>query len=236
MKIAIMQPYLFPYIGYWQLLNSVDKFVLLDDVNFIMKGYINRNSILINGESKRFSIPLSHASQNKLICDSKLNFSKGDRAKFLNTIRMAYKRSPFFDCAYPIIERIIENDTDDLTDFIFNSIELVCSYIGIVTPILRSSELDKNPILKGQDRIIAICKVLNADCYINPAGGRSLYSQDVFNQESIELFFLDPLLEKISYKQFNNNFVNNLSIVDIMMFNDIQTIRNYLNMYQLNKI
>lgn len=98
MKLAIMQPYFFPYLGYWQLINAVDKFVLLDDVNFIMRGYINRNSILLNGKSYLFSLPLEKPSQNKLINDSKLNFQHNDREKLLKTIQLAYKKSPFFNC------------------------------------------------------------------------------------------------------------------------------------------
>lgn len=95
MKTAIMQPYFFPYLGYFQMFNAVDKFVLLDDVNFIMRGYINRNSILLNGKAHKFSIPLEKPSQNKLINETKLNFSLKDKENFLKTIQLAYKKAPF---------------------------------------------------------------------------------------------------------------------------------------------
>ena len=69
MTVAIMQPYLFPYIGYWQLIHAVDTFVIFDDVNYIKKGYINRNNILVNGQKQTFTLELMSASQNKLIND-----------------------------------------------------------------------------------------------------------------------------------------------------------------------
>jgi hypothetical protein len=106
MKIAIMQPYLFPYIGYWQLINMVDEFILLDDVSFITRGYINRNSILLNGKDYLFSIPSNKPSQNKLIKDTQLKFFDKDKINFLKTINMAYKKAPYFHNAYPVIEKM----------------------------------------------------------------------------------------------------------------------------------
>ena len=156
MKFAIMQPYFFPYLGYWQMFSAVDKFVIYDDVNFIMRGYINRNSILVNGEAHLFSIPLEKPSQNKLIKDTKLKFDTKSRENFLKTITMAYKKASYFSTFYPILCDIIYKDTNDLTTFIKHSFEKIKEYLGLNTQILMSSEIEKDEKIRGQDKIVAL--------------------------------------------------------------------------------
>ena len=231
MKLAIMQPYFFPYLGYWQLINAVDKFVLLDDVNFIMRGYINRNSILLNGKSYLFSLPLEKPSQNKLINDSKLNFQHNDREKLLKTIQLAYKKSPFFNCFYPILENVINNDETDLTQYIKYSILKIKEYLNIDTEILLSSEIKKDNLLRAQKRIIEINKQLRSSVYINAIGGQELYNYEDFKKEGIELKFIK--MKDIEYKQFDNVFIPNLSMIDVLMFNSKNQIQIMLNNYEL---
>lgn len=144
MKVGVMQPYLFPYIGYWQLINAVDRFVILDDVNYIMRGYINRNSILLNGKPYRFTIPIKKASQNKLIMETELNFDLLAKEKFLQTIQTAYKKAPYYEKVMPMMIEIINQQESDLTRFIRFSIEKLMEYLHIQTEILVSSQLEKN--------------------------------------------------------------------------------------------
>lgn len=236
MKLGIMQPYIFPYIGYWQLLNSVDCFVILDDVNFIRRGYMNRNSILINNKAYRFTIPIMKASQNRLICDTKIMFTDKEKKLFLQRIEFAYKKAPYYKQAYPIIQKIINHDNDDFTEYAYNSIKILMAYLSIDTQIVLSSNIEKNSKLHGQDRIIEICKKMGADTYINPSGGRNLYSSEAFTKERISLYFLDQTKEKIKYKQFNSGFVDNLSIIDIIMFNSVEDIRKMLKECELKGI
>lgn len=235
MRVGIMQPYIFPYIGYWQLINAVDRFVILDDVNYIMRGYINRNSILLSGQSYRFTIPIKKASQNKLIMDTKLNFSKNDRKKILATIQNAYKKAKFYEKVMPLIEEIVNYPEDDLTTFIQFSIEKVMKYLDIQTEILVSSKIDKNQELRAEDRILEICKRLGADTYINPSGGRDLYHQEVFEKEGIKLLFLDPRMDEIRYNQNQEEFVDYLSVLDVLMFNDKHKIEEFMGAYNLNE-
>jgi hypothetical protein len=235
MKVAVMQPYLFPYIGYWQLINAVDKFVILDDVNYIMRGYINRNEILLNKERYRFSIPISKASQNKLIMDTKLNFSQDAREKFLKTIENAYKKSPYFNNIMPLLQEIIKYENEDLTGYIVNSIEKIMQYLSVNTKIYISSKLNKNNDLKAEDRILEICRYMNADCYINPTGGRKLYHHEKFEKQNINLYFLDTDIMQIKYYQNQKKFEESLSIIDILMFNSISKIQNFLEAYSLNE-
>lgn len=235
MKTAIMQPYILPYIGYWQLINSVDKFVLLDDVNFIMRGWINRNNLLLNGKTHLFSLPLEKPSQNKLINQTELNFDTKSRDNLLKTISLAYKKAPFYNDIFPIVEKIFMNPENDLTKFILYSFCLISKYLDLKTKFLISSGLDKDNSLKAEDRIVEICKKLNTKTYINLPGGKSLYDKDSFNAHGIELKFINPDLSKIIYPQFGHDFVANLSFLDIIMFNDVKTIKDFLNEYSLSE-
>lgn len=235
MKTAVMQPYIFPYIGYWQLINAVDTFVLLDDVNFIMRGWINRNYLLLNNQAHLFSIPLEKPSQNKLISETKLNFDNKTRETFLKTITLAYKKAPHFNDVYPLIEQIFSNQETDLTKFIFNSFEKITEYLEIKTKFLISSQMEKNNTLRGEERIIEICRKLDSKTYINLPGGRGLYHRDKFEKEGIDFKFIQPNLENIIYPQFKNEFIANLSFLDIIMFNDKEEIKNFLEDYSLSE-
>lgn len=235
MIAAVDQPYFLPYIGYWQLLNAVDTFVVLDDVNYIKRGFINRNSILLDGKPYRFSIPVKDASQNRLIMNTKLCFDDREKQKFLSRMEYAYGKAAQFSEVYPIICDIINYQEDDLTEYIWYSLTSIARYLGITTEIRKSSVLDKNNSLTGQNRIIEICRQLNAETYINPTGGRHLYTKESFNKMNIDLFFLDTRHENIVYPQFNNTFVGMLSIVDVMMFNPIERIQEFLKEYDLNE-
>ncbi len=231
MKLGIMQPYFFPYLGYWQLINAVDRFVILDDVNYIMRGYINRNSILVNGKPYRFTIPIKKASQNKLIMDTKLNFDEKEKKKFLTTILNAYKRAPNYLSVMPLLEDVIFNADDDLTKYIQHSLEVVCNYLEINTQIYVSSKIEKDNTLRAQERIIDICKKLGADTYYNAIGGQKLYDNSHFSAQGIELHFLKT--KEISYKQIGNEYVPNLSIIDIIMNNGKEKIKEMLLEYEL---
>lgn len=231
MKVAVMQPYFFPYLGYFQMFGAVDKFVLLDDVNFIMRGYINRNSILVNGAAHKFSIPLEKASQNKLINESKLNFPEKEKQSFLKMIECAYKKAPYYGGFYPVLADIINYPQNDLTLFLKYAFEKVKQYLALDTEILISSEIEKDNSLRAQDRIIAINKALGATTYINAIGGQELYNAADFKKENIELKFIQ--MDKIEYKQFKNNFVANLSMIDVLMFNSPQETKVLLNQYKL---
>lgn len=231
MKIAIMQPYFLPYLGYFQLLNIVDKFVLLDDVNFIVKGYINKNSILVNNKPFKFTIPLKQISQNKLINEMELHFSEKEKQKLLKTLELAYKKAPFYNDIAPVLIQIINHNSTNLTQYIYNSIQIIKKYLEIKTEILISSQICKNNSLTGQDRIIEINKQLKSNHYINAIGGKSLYSKNEFNKHDIQLQFIKT--NNIYYKQYKEPFIPNLSIIDILMFNDKNAIMQLLQEYTL---
>lgn len=232
-KTAVMQPYFFPYIGYYQLINAVDTFVILDDVNYIMRGWINRNNILLNNKAHMISVPLSKPSQNKLIMETQINFTEKSKDSFIRTVDMAYKKAPFFKCVFPLFLEIMEYKDNDLTAFLENSIKRVLSYLNIEKKITRSSLFSKDSSLKAQERIIEICKLLGTDLYINPIGGVTLYDSDKFKKESIDLKFIKTNFDTICYKQMNGEFVGGLSFIDVLMFNPVDRIHTFLQQYCL---
>lgn len=231
MRIAIMQPYLFPYIGYFQLLHAVDKFVLLDDVNYINKGWINRNRMLVNGEASYFTVPLEKASQNRLIKDISIANDPKWKEKLLKKIEFSYKKAPFFDTVFPRVQTILNSHQATISGFVYESLVVLLDYLQISTPVVATSAVYNNSELKAQERIIDICVKENSTVYINPSGGTELYNREKFRRENLELQFLQPQLRP--YKQFNAEFIPGLSIIDVLMFNGRQQVQDLLQDYQL---
>lgn len=230
MKLGIMQPYFFPYIGYWQLINAVDKYVVYDDVNYIKGGWINRNNILLNGGKHLITIPLEKASPFKLINEISVTGNEVLKNKLIKTIKSAYIKAPFYEQVMPQIETLIFENSS-ISELNFNIILTIQKYLDIQTEIFLSSQIKKNNELKGQDKVIDIVHIMGAEEYINAMGGQELYSKDNFAKEKIKLSFLKP--NEIIYKQFKNIFVPNLSIIDVMMFNSPEQIKDMLDDYTL---
>jgi len=234
MTLAIMQPYFLPYIGYMQLMNAVDTFVLYDDVSFINRGWINRNKLLINGQEYMFTVPLKDASQNKRINEVRLADDPKWRSKLLKTIEQGYRKAPYYGTVLPITEKIINFDTDSIAGLIHNSLVELNQYLGLSTTLVPTSTTYNNTPLKAQERILDICRQENATRYINPVGGMELYDKPTFAEAGIELFFIKA--RRVEYQQFSRNqadFVPWLSILDILMFNDPASIRTMLDEYDL---
>lgn len=226
--VAIMQPYLFPYLGYFQLLGMVDEYVVYDDVHFIQRGWIARNNILLDGQRRRFSISLSQASQNRLINEIVI---ADDFRKFLKTVEQAYRRAPHFSRVMPLLTRICDFPDRNLARFATHALGQIAAELEIETRIVVSSHLAKDNTLRAQERILSICKTLEADVYVNPEGGQTLYDREAFRSHGIELRFLHSDAE--DYLQFGEAFVPHLSIIDVMMFNEIGAIRKMLGNYRL---
>ena len=223
-RIAIMQPYFFPYIGYFQLIHAVDEFILYDNIEFSKKGWINRNRILINGKAAYITLPLKKTSDFLDIRERYLAESwDKERIKMLNRIFGVYKKSSNFEKVFPLIEVILMNEKRNLFGFIQNSIEKVTELLGIETPKIVSSNLPINHNLRSEEKVIEICKVRGASKYLNPIGGLNLYNASFFKREDINLQFIKT--EDIQYRQFDNRFVPSLSIIDVMMFNTEEKIR-----------
>lgn len=227
-----MQPYFFPYIGYFQLINSVDEFVIYDNIQYTKKGWINRNRILLNGKDTLFTVPLKKDSDFLDVVNREI--SKDwikDRVKVLNQIKSSYKKAPFFNDVFPLVEKCIINEELNLFKFIYDSLCYINDFLDIKTKIIISSTIDINHELKSKDKVIEICKKLNSDNYINSIGGIDLYDKEEFKKSSIELKFIKS--NPIIYKQLNDDFIPWLSIIDVMMFNSKDKLNEYLKNYTL---
>lgn len=235
MKLAIMQPYFFPYLGYFQLINAVDKFVIYDDVSFIKGGWINRNYFLLNKRKTLITLPLIGCSSNKIIKDITVDHSKYNlwRKKFFQSIELSYKRAPYFDNIFILIKSLFLDNVHGLTisEFNFISLRKICQLLNIDTEIVQTSSIYKNKHLNGQNRILDICMKENASEYINAIGGKELYDQSSFKSNAIKLSFINT--NPYQYQQFNNKFIPNLSIIDLLMFNSIGNIRILLEKYSM---
>lgn len=228
MRLAIMQPYFFPYIGYFQLIQSVDTFVLYDDVNFIKGGWINRNFILAQGQKNRITLQLQGASPNVLINQVMVGNNK---QKLLKSIQQSYSKAPQYVSVYPLIEEIILHEEVNVAKFLDHGLRKICNYLNIRPQWYVSSNLSKDNSLRGQDKVIAICQELGASEYINVLGGKELYDKESFSQDEIKLSFIE--LKSVKYQQFDGKFANHLSIIDVMMFNDQEQISKLLKEYSL---
>lgn len=236
MTLAIMQPYFLPYIGYMQLMSAVDTFVLYDDVAFINRGWINRNRLLINGQEYLFTVPLRDASQNKRINEVHLADDPKWRSKLLKTIEQGYRKAPQYSTVMPLTEKIVNFATDSIAELVYFSLAELNQYLGLTTRLVASSAIYNNVELKAQERILDICRQTGALRYINPIGGVELYDKPTFAQAGIELNFIRA--RPVEYAQSNRSaelreFVPWLSILDVLMFNDVATTRAMLGEYEL---
>ena len=220
-----MQPYLFPYLGYFQLFKAVDQFFMCDNYQYTRHGWINRNRYLQNGKDAFFSLPIKSDSQTKNICERELATDfRPD--KILNQLKDAYKKSPFFDQTIAFVESVLEYPDHNLFGFLENSIKQACAHLGVIRDIVKTSDLPIDHSLKKEKRVIAMCSAMGAEVYVNAIGGREVYSAENFSERNIALKFLES--KPFTYQQFGETFVPGLSIIDVMMFNSTDTIKQRL--------
>lgn len=223
-----MQPYFFPYIGYFQLIANSDVFVIYDEIKYTKKGWINRNRFLSNGSATYFTLPLKKDSDFLFVSDRFLTEDwEIEKQKLLNKIKEAYSKAPHFAETFTLFEKCLSYKSTNLFEFIFYAVKNICNYLEIQTPIQISSELKVSNELKSADKVKAICKALNAKTYINPIGGRELYDKSDFLNDNLELLFLKA--KNVSYPQFGNEFEPFLSILDVLMFNDIEKVKEMIH-------
>lgn len=231
-KVAIMQPYIFPYLSYFQLVSIVDVFIFYDDVSFIKGGWINRNNILLNNSQHLLSFPCDGISSNKKINQIGVNTKTLAFKKILKTIKNAYSKAPFFHDVFPLVEKIINTDTDTIANLASASVIEISNFLDLKTDFSYSSvDYPNTSHLNKTDRVIAICKKANCSQYINPIGGIQLYDKNEFAQKGCSIKFIKTRFRE--YKQFNSSFIPMLSIIDILMFNDKYSTLQLLSEFEL---
>jgi hypothetical protein len=232
-KLAIMQPYLFPYIGYFQLMHAVDRFVFADDYTFIKQGWINRNRLLVNGAAAYFTVPLTRHPATALIREVVIDRTGGGRwsVTLLKTIANFYRRAPSFEAVYPIAERVFGGPFTYIADMARASVHEVAAYLGLTATVVQSSAVYGNAHLNGENRVIDTCRAERATDYVNAPGGRELYSPGIFLANGIRLHFIES--DPIAYPQFSYAFVPSLSVLDVLMFNTREAARELVGRYRL---
>jgi hypothetical protein len=230
-RTAIMQPYFFPYIGYFQLINSVDLFIVYDNIKYTKKGWINRNRILLNGKDTTISLPIKSDSDFLDVRERELA-PDFDPTKLINQIGGAYRRAPYFAQVFPMIEEILRQQESNLFKFLYRSIIAVCERLGITTEIRISSGIAIDHSLKNQHKVLALCEAVDTEIYVNAIGGLELYSKPDFHACGIELKFIRS--KPFVYPQFDNDFIPWLSIIDVLMFNSLDATREGIRLnYEL---
>lgn len=230
MKLAIMQPYFLPYIGYWQLINAVDVFVVYDNIKYTKKGWINRNRYLLSGKDAVFTVNIRNDSDYLNVSERYIS-TEYKRNNLLRKLQYAYSKAPMIKSVFPVLSEIICCPENNLFDYIYNSIVKICMLFEVKTDIKISSSIHIDHSLKSEQKVISICKMLRADTYVNAIGGTELYDAATFAENGIELKFLKTNF--VPYKQFGNEFVPGLSIIDVMMFNPKESVREMLDDYEL---
>lgn len=228
-----MQPYFMPFIGYFQLIASVDKFVIYDDVSYIKGGWINRNRIKVQGKDKLITVPLQNGESGVLISDVLIaNQNKEHWAKkILMTVDQSYSKAAYYSAIFPMFEKWIREDIESVSKLNERMLVDICHYIGISTEILPSSSHYGNSKLKSVERVLDICRIEKADYYINAIGGKKLYAPKDFTSNGICLRFLQPNL--VQYPQGKGDFLPGLSILDLLMYNSPVQVKSMAQGYAL---
>lgn len=229
-RLAIMQPYFFPYVGYWQLMQAVDRFVIYDDVNYINRGWINRNRLLINSQPALITLPLRQASQNKKICDIDIAPTAEWQKKMLRMIEVTYKKAPCFNDVFPVVERVLTHENNNLADFLAHHLQVMARFMEIETQFVVTSRSYGNSQLAAQERILDICRREQIDVYVNAQGGKELYDTASFSEVGIDLRFI--AMRPQPYPQRGSGFTPYLSIIDALMEVGPEQIRSHLDAYE----
>lgn len=231
--IAMMQPYLFPYLGYFQLIAAADVFVLGDDLQYIRSGWVNRNRILQNGEAKLITFPLKRDHFELPINQRQLSDTFEEEAdRLVNLICQSYRKAPYFAQVMPLLERLIRFPQQNLAMYTEHAIRELCAYLHIVTPILRGSDLKLKSCIDKQDRVINVSHTFAATTFLNPIGGLELYDREHFARNGLMVRFFK--MEEVVYRQFGQPFVPQLSIIDVLMFNCVEQVQAMLDCYSLS--
>lgn len=228
---AIMQPYFFPYIGYFQLMRAVDVFVIYDNVQYMKGSWINRNRILSRGQPAWITLPVKRANLSLNINQRNYCLGQENTVLIKSKLRESYSRAPFFDSVFPMVCELLDYPDTNVAKFNAHLLRTLASWMELDCDFQMSSNIDAEPAFKGQNRVIDICTRLSAGRYVNAIGGIELYDAATFSASGIELNFLCS--NPAPYAQFENSHVPSLSIIDVLMFNPKSRLGSLMDCYQL---
>jgi hypothetical protein len=215
--MALMQPYFFPYIGYFQLMAACDLFIVADDVQYIEQGWVNRNRILVNAAPAWLTIPVADAAHSVPIGRREYLLDHRLTKRIRGRIVGAYRRAPCIEQAMSVVDEALACSDANVATYNAHVLRTVARYLGITTPVTMASALPVSSAT-GATRVLQRCRQVGASSYVNAIGGLQLYTREDFAAEGVSLRFLRPFLPE--YAQFGHVFVPALSIIDVMMFNE----------------
>lgn len=227
MRVALMQPYFFPYIGYFDLLASSDLFVFYDDAAYSRGGWVSRNRVAADGKEFNYiRLTVDRAPLGTPINGVRLKSPEDDRNHLLSLLHNVYRRAPYYNEVVAVIEKVFCDGGGGLSQVAAASICSCAEYLGLGAPVLYSSAIEYDRAMGAQGKVISICKSINASHYVNLTGGRELYCESEFLRNDISLIFTEPA--DFLYDTGKRPFVPNLSIIDVMMWVDPLEIKKYL--------
>lgn len=234
MKLAIMQPYFFPYIGYISLIKNTDYFVFFDTPQYIRKGWINRNRILGNNHTEVYiTVPIAKQHRETPINQIKISNNTDWKEKILRQLMIYKKRAPFYNDVMDMIHIVFEKEYDTISELAIQSVICSCEYLGmeIKYDIYSQMDLPDFHVKEPDEWALNITKHIGYDTYVNPPGGKSFFSLQKYKEEGITLQFLEQ--ELLPYNQRNGEFIAGLSILDVMMFCKPESIVDMMNYYKI---
>lgn len=222
-RVALMQPYFLPYLGYFQLIAAADLFVIYDNVQFIKNGWIERNRYLLGQEPKWFGVPLSKCSHSLHIRDKRIaaHFNPDE---ILNKLAFAYRQAPYANRVLPWLESLLVESTDSIAELNEQVMRACCDLLELDTPIINASQLPMSPNLKGQGRVLDVVQAVAGTHYLNPLAGEHLYDAIAFKECGITLELLQASLPPYAQGSDDKPFIPGLSILDALMFNPAHTV------------
>ncbi|WP_429218774.1 WbqC family protein [Aeromonas veronii] len=230
MKLAIMQPYFFPYIGYFSLIMQSDEFIIFDTPQFMRKGWIERNRIgKLTGGSVYIKVPLNKADLSTSIKEMSIDNTSDWRGKILSQLEIYKKRAPFYDDVLALVKEVLNTETSSIVHLNKIALEKVCNYLRIDKKFKVFSEMNleiESP-QAPDEWALNICKALDVKYYVNAAGGESFFDKRKYTNNNIQLCFINQPIDK--YKQFGHEFEPGLSIIDVMMFNSPEEVIQMLS-------
>jgi hypothetical protein len=234
MKIAIMQPYFLPYLGYYSLIKNVDRWIFNDEVQMINKGWVQRNRILKQyGGWSYIRVPLVKYKHTEIIKNVKIRNDENWQCKILAQIKHYKRNAPYFFEVIHFLEEVFDHNFETITSQNAFLIEKTCEYIGLdfKYEILSEMNLEIGEVTESDEWSLKICQSLNHSHYINPIMGKQFYDTKKYDKAGIKINFLN--WQCTPYNQFTESFVEGLSILDVMMFNTPEEILKMLDVYNL---
>jgi hypothetical protein len=234
MTLGIMQPYFFPYIGYFSLIKHVDHFILFDTPQFIRHGWVDRNRTLsANGDPIYIRVPLMKHHQTTPINELKIRFLENWQEKIFAQLTPYKKRAPNYKQTIDLLKYILSKQFTQLAPLNHHITTILCEHLNIQTPITKWSSMDMKieEVREPDEWALNICKAMGSNSYINPIGGVSFFDRNKYEKNGIEIKFLNSI--PAQYPQLNTNFQPFLSIIDILMFNSPKNIQEMLNQFEL---